>query len=175
MDTRQINRSLKRVKGFQGTFPCNHIPNLPRNGLKTTIYFVLNTARYIRKKDKNHSKSKTVAGKHWVVLVIHPSHKAEYYDSFGLPPEQHDIREYITNNCANGCTYNTQMTQNPLSRTCGVHCIDFIISRSSGISLRDYVTDFRTNLIENDQLVVKRVHEYLSNMKLNLNVYRLLV
>lgn len=148
MITNEINQCLKRVKGFVGTFPCNEIP--PPKSYPS--HYVINTARLDAKE-----RRPIVEGKHWVVLTLKTSGTCEYFDSFGVQPTQPDIVNFISEHCNKNLKYNTQMIQNPLSRACGVYCVDYILARAAGVSVREYLRRFTPDLLSNDELVVTRV------------------
>lgn len=160
MNTSQINMCLQHVPGFIGTFPCNMIPRVER----VPSIFVVNTARI-----EGSNKRRVVPGKHWVVLFIHKDRKCEYFDSFGMQPLQKDIVSYISYSCKK-LKYNTQLLQDPLSRTCGVYCIDYIVQRSKGTSLKKYLAQFTSDTSTNDRLVVDRTTCLLSARRLSLRL-----
>lgn len=160
MDTGHINTCLADVPGFVGTFPCNQLPTLPVIR-ERTLFLVVNTARL-----RGKTRQKVVQGEHWVALAIHADKSSEYFDSFGLPPDQEEIMKYISANSHRGCSYNTQMIQNPLSSTCGVYCVDFIVSRARGETLDGFVSSFKTNFLLNDRKTVERVTRFLKQRRI---------
>ena len=166
MNTGEINSCLKNVQDYVGTFPCNLIP-APSSRTKTSIH-VINTAR-LESSDSKHTAKHVIQGDHWVVLIVEPNSYGKYFDSFGLPPEQPDINEYISEHCKNGCSYNTQILQDPFSRMCGPYCLDFIyyMSDDPAHNMSNYLFDFKTNLKANDRLVAKRVKHHIYNKTRN--------
>lgn len=149
MNTNEINFFLKNTYGFKGIYPCNMIPKV---NCRPAIY-VINTSpvtpSQIRKKG-------VIAGEHWVVVALTRSHKAVYFDSFGFPPKEPDIINFVADN-SNSLRYNTRMLQNPTSRVCGVYCVDFVLQLSKGVSLRAYISGFKNDLYHNDKEVVERL------------------
>lgn len=136
MDTNQINKILRSVPSFIGTFPADRIPTV---GLRPAS-FILNFDR--------HSSQ----GSHWVALLLLPNGKAEYMDSFGLPPIQKDIKSYIERN-TRGYTYNCQQFQHPLAVTCGLYAIHFIKHRARDLSFESFSAHFSKNLSFNEMLI----------------------
>lgn len=140
----QIEQLLSDVPGFAGVYPSNHIPVVKRR----PAAYVINTApvpdRY--------------GGDHWVAIILKHSGKGEYFDSFGLPPIEHDIVDFLKTTCYSSITYSNQMIQSPASSACGLYCVDYIRSRllnhqSKSQFLSMYKTDFKAN----DQLVADRL------------------
>lgn len=164
MITNEINECLKGVKGFVGTFPCNEIPVVPFR----PAYYVVNTAPLKPVINVNS----VVSGKHWVALMFKDGGSCEYFDSYGMPPNQADIVTFVSTNCKKTFKYNTQMLQDPLSRVCGVYCIDYILNRSKGIKLESYLGSFTADYRVNDRRALERVTCQLSarrpSLRLNL-------
>lgn len=152
MNTREINSILHSVPGFVGTFPCNFL----KSTNKRPALYVINTAK-LSKRNLEESQNSVVPGKHWVVLIIKKDGKAEYFDSYGFPPTQPDIVRFIEEHSKQRVKWSTQMLQDPLSRVCGVYCVDYIQQRSSGVAMKQYLAQFTTDTQLNDQKVVERV------------------
>lgn len=198
MNTGEINKSLKHVPHFKGTYPCNMIPPPPPfspsptrrrhhhhhpddNDQRAVASYVINTAK-LGKRNRPISRN-VVAGEHWVALFLNLRNKTgEYFDSFGLPPIQDDVTEFIARHCLHGCTYNTQILQDPTSQACGLYCIDFILFKSGKLtgtsleapcehpaSMAAYLTAFHTDLSANDQLVFKRLRNFLRSRNINVD------
>lgn len=136
MDTVQINKKLNSIPSFVGTFAADRIPIVS----KRPASFVLNF-------DRHNSQ-----GSHWVSLILLPNGEAEYMDSFGFPPLQEDIREYITNN-SNAYTYNCQQFQHPLAVSCGLYAIHFIKHRNQNLSFESFTAHFSKNLTRNEKVI----------------------
>ena len=150
MNTGQINSLLKHVPSYKGAFACNLLP-APRS---LPAAYVINTARLSAKDLRSRGVKK---GLHWVALVIKKNRHAVYFDSFGLPPLQRDIVNFIQRYCVT-VKYSTQQLQGPLTRVCGAYCVDFIDRfAGKGMSHRSYMSRFTQDTHVNDELVVKRV------------------
>lgn len=151
MITSEINKCLRGVTTYVGAFACNQIPEPAR----LPAAFVVNTAPLTATDQR--SRASVVSGKHWVVIILHDGNKAEYFDSFGVPPCQSNIVEYLANH-SNKLKFNSRMLQDPLSSTCGVWCIDYIIQRMKmKVPMRKYLSSFTGDPAISDRLVVERV------------------
>lgn len=170
MDTGQINKCLSKVPGFLGTYACNQLPSVRRIRSETQS-IIVNTAR-LKQSDLRMSRNFVAKGEHWIAIVLLEDGTSVYFDSFGNPPERKEVTDFLSQVSRNGCLYNTQMVQSPFSSTCGVFCIDFLISIMCGESLADYLANFRTNLLENDETTVSRVAAFMKilSVKLPLNM-----
>lgn len=138
MDTNQINKSLRNVSSFIGTFPADRIPVVKARPAS----FVLNF-------DKHDSQ-----GSHWVSLILLPNGESEYMDSFGLPPLQQDILNYIKKN-SKAYTFNCQQFQHPLAISCGLYAIHFIKHRYRNLSFESFSAHFSKNLANNENVIQK--------------------
>lgn len=156
MDTGQINKCLSKVPGFCGTFACNQLPRIPLNNT-AKMSLVVNTARLSRRDLEENTRTNVVQGEHWIAIVLNGDGTSLYFDSFGNPPNRKEILEFLSVVSRNGCQHNTVMVQNPLSSTCGVFCIDFIVSVMCEESLGDFLSNFHTNYLVNDRTTVDRV------------------
>lgn len=146
MLTNEIDLLLSDINDFIGTFACNRIPDV----IQRPAFFVVNTAPL---PEKPHRK--IITGEHWVAIRL-SDHENEYFDSFGEPPSQPNIVEYLAKQ-GKVLQHSTQMIQHPLSDTCGVYCIDYVRERSNNVSFRKYLSFFTADQDANDRKVVDRV------------------
>src|SRR5882757_7533519 len=111
MDTTLIQELLRNDKCFRGVFPCDLLPTK----ISYPSAYGINT------------DSSNKPGEHWVAVFFTPMRKAEYFDSFGLPPLNSHILKFIQNNSLS-FSYNNIMIQtpHPLSAVCGFYAILFI-------------------------------------------------
>ena len=108
MNNQQINKALKIYNDcYIGCYPSNLIP-IPR---KTPAAIIINT-------DPSHEP-----GEHWVVIWLNVDDTCEYFDSFGMPPLNSEIINYINKTCPNGMLYSNLMLQHPFGITCAKYCI----------------------------------------------------
>ena len=73
-------------------------------------------------------------GEHWIAVYFRDK-RVIYFDSYGLPPDERYILPFIRRN-SNGWIQNTEMLQDPLSRTCGMWCIYIIYQLNRGHDLK---------------------------------------
>jgi len=136
MDNSDLDESLEGNKLYGGSFPCNCIPKPTRK----PIAFIVNT-------DKAGEP-----GTHWVALLLLDDGAGEYFDSFGLPPFEKSIINYIKDNCTK-LVYNDKHIQNNTAKTCGLYCVKFIEARSLGIDMDMFLHMFSKLLPENEKLL----------------------
>ena len=139
MNTSEINVQLKKIKFFIGTFPCDLLPNSVSS---RPCGMIVNT------------DSSRESGEHWTSIILLPGGRAEYFDSFGLPPLVPRIQKYLEEMSPNGFDYSSRTLQHPLSITCGYFCIQFIKWRSLGLSYHCFVTNFKEDLEANDKILL---------------------
>jgi len=102
-------------------------------------------------------------GEHWVAVYFNSLGHACYFDPLGLPPLWQTWENYLRDNSNKGqWFYTTKTVQNPLSSTCGYHCILYVLYRCRGFSAQNVLKLYSSNLDENDVFVVDAVHKLLS-------------
>ena len=101
----------------------------------------------------------TKPGEHWVAIYVSPKGKGEYFDSYGLPPLQKDIKNYMEEQCPNGWKYNPFVLQDANSFTFGYYCVLYVISKSHGLKFCTFVKLFYKNKLVNDIMVYNLVKE----------------
>lgn len=138
MNTKEITERLSHLECFAGTYA---VDKLPYNVPKKPAAFVINT------------DPSTLPGQHWVAAIVLPNGKCEYFDSFGFPPLNGEIYDFLTQYAPNGLSYNSRTLQSATSETCGKYCILFIKMRCNGHSFCDFITQFSKRTVENDQLI----------------------
>jgi hypothetical protein len=145
MDTLQINAALCShpitSPYFRGTFPADQ---LPRCVLSRPSILVANT-------DKADAP-----GEHWVGFML-PSEEEviEYYDSFGLPPNNPSFNSFVQRN-ARICVYNNNQVQHYLSDSCGMFVCVFLLFRCKGFSISS-IKEMFSNQTEYNEKEVKRL------------------
>ena len=92
-------------------------------------------------------------GQHWTAVVFNGRGKAEYFDSYGLPPNHQQIHDFITKN-AQKVYFNQRTIQNITSTKCGHFVIYFIHKKSKGTPLSQICRPFKSHhLTINDHIV----------------------
>jgi hypothetical protein len=143
MNTIEINAYLRRYKNFRGTFPRDWLPgNLPAHS-----GVVINT-------DKACDP-----GEHWVAVYMNKD-KAEYFDSFGLPPMHEEIIQFLDKISPDGWQHNSITYQSLYTDTCGNYSVYFLASRFNGDDDSAFRKIFSFNPKMNDRLA-----KYLYNIR----------
>jgi hypothetical protein len=99
-------------------------------------------------------------GTHWVAIYLKNQKEAYYFDSYGrdpIKPIQHFLSYYEKT------IKNTKKFQSPLSNTCGLYSIFFIIKMSQGISFNSFIKIL--NSAHNSDLYVQRYFKRLYVIK----------
>ncbi len=144
MDTVQIYSILKKAIGQQGclgVFPSDKIPTK----VKGPCSMVVNT------------DPSTNPGSHWVAIFITRDSTAEYFDSYGQPPDVAEISSFL--NKYNVGHYNRKHIQGPFSSVCGHYCIYFVIQRWQNVHMADIVKKFSDDHDENDELITQWIND----------------
>lgn len=94
-------------------------------------------------------------GIHWVTFYFPETGPAEFFDSFGKPPEYYHNRfKYILTINAPRYKYVCSTLQSDSSSSCGHYCIYYVLQRIKKRSMNNIILDFNVlNLHANDQLV----------------------
>ena len=90
-------------------------------------------------------------GEHWVAVYFDKRGRGEYFDSYGLP---RNMDAYSLS----GWIYNRKTLQAYFSSFCGRYCVYFILFRCRGVPLHAIVSDFMSNLTENDRSISCFIH-----------------
>ena len=69
-------------------------------------------------------------GQHWVAV-----YNDEYFDSFGLPPLDQRIKDFLGYNII----YNKVTLQPILTNACGFYCVYYLLERARGQSMEDII------------------------------------
>jgi hypothetical protein len=120
MNTEEILNCLQQDPyarlSFEGVFPRDQLPK--RKSLPMSI--VANT------------DTRKGPGQHWVAMYFPNYGDPIYFDSYGLPPQNHEFADFI----GFPQPYNTMQLQSPFSSTCGQHSIFFLAMTTRGYSLK---------------------------------------
>ena len=115
MYSQQLNElGKKHVRGFIGVFPLDKIPSHIGTPPKS---FIVNTDTH------------NLPGRHWIAVSYEQGGIAHAFDPLGFFYPFPLIAQLHTNPYRR-VFYNYTMYQKPWERTCGQHCLSFLISRS---------------------------------------------
>lgn len=137
MNTDQIIKALELNPRFDGVFPADMIPSV----LPIGHAVIVNTDVAAK------------PGEHWIALYSAGHREGEYFDSFGRPPLSKAVVSWCDLNFFRGYIHSTVILQHPLSTSCGKFCIEFVKHRTSGVSFQDFILDFSSRLLLNEQIV----------------------
>ena len=146
MNTEEIATALKRDlyarRVFGGVYPQDKLPRVA----SYPSAFVINT-------DRSEGP-----GEHWVAVWLDGRGKAEYFDSFGLPPSFYEGIEHFILNHSYRYRYNQRLLQDLTSSACGYYVLYFVLKKSRGASLPRLLAPFHPHKLRtNDQKVTSYV------------------
>lgn len=134
LTTTEINAYMDKYSpyGWKGTYPIDHISEIPVNGNEKQIAFIFNT------------DDSTSSGQHWVAVYIDLVRGTiEYYDSYADEPEPEflkEIKELVDKIDPDRYLLfkvNKVREQNSNSSNCGYFCIKFLIDRFAGKTFKE--------------------------------------
>ena len=102
-----------------------------------------------------------MSGSHWVGIYFDKFGRADYFDSYGLPPLYSEFLEYLQKYSKLGFEYNKVALQCKECVTCGEYASAFVILRTFGWSFAEFIKLFSTNTYTNDY-IIKSLHNALS-------------
>ena len=121
MNSHQIHSCIKQdpitQSSFHGVFPQDMLFKQKIHVHKNNSY-ICNTA------------PSTNSGEHWFALYIDSELNGEYFDSYGLDPDE-TFASFLDQHCFSW-TRNIIPLQKPFSTVCGQHCIFWIHSKGLG-------------------------------------------
>lgn len=144
LNSLEIEKFLrKECKYFHGIFASNDIPKFVAAKEKFTLICNLSP---------NTSK-----GTHWITIIGKPEFIL-YLDSFGLPPLNMDIKQFLKT-CNRPTYWNKKNLQFEESNACGYYCILFCLH----FEMEKSTIKFSENLIQNDMNCIKYIREIINN------------
>lgn len=158
MDNKEISEIILRdpqaKRVFRGVFPRDTLPRKRGIESKRRSVYIINT---------DHSGG---PGEHWVALWFDGNNRAEYFDSFGLPPAHVTIKNFIDRNSVYPVKYNQRLFQSLTSSVCGVYVLYYVLMKSRGATLGRIQQWFKTNnLFGNDRRVRSLVTQITKSHK----------
>ena len=98
-------------------------------------------------------------GEHWIAVYFDQRVRGEYFDSYGLAPAFVGLESYMNTYSLSGWIYNRKTLQALLSNVCGHYCVYYILFRCRSVPLHAIVSDFTSNLTENDRSISRFIRE----------------
>lgn len=151
MDTDDITGVLigaERTRpAFIGTFAANR---LPRFILRRPSILIVN------------SQADCFPGSHWTCFYL-PKYQlgVEYFDSLGAAPTIPYFLRFINRN-GGLIRHCNRVIQANDSDVCGEYCCVFAMERVLGVSLHHFISQFSSNTIANDRLIMEKFNSYFS-------------
>ena len=87
------------------------------------------------------------AGEHWVAVIFNNNDNVLYFDSYGLPPLETEIINFL-NNHSSSWRYNRQRLQSLQSKVCGLYCIFTLDAAARGYNIQKYLQQKFLSTIE---------------------------
>lgn len=148
MNTINIMESLRGFNKHNstiGVFPCNKLPSK----IKKPSFIVANT-------DPSNKP-----GEHWVAFYFPTKGHAEFFDSFGQPPNKRYFTKFLERH-SRKYVINSHRFQGNFSSTCGNYCCLFLYYRSIGKTLKQFSNNFSPyNFESNDVKVISLFKKYI--------------
>ncbi len=104
-------------------------------------------------------------GTHWLAITIDACGNGEYFDSYGLKPFVPHHKRFLSSACKTW-KYNHVDLQSIQSSVCGHYCAMYLLFKSHGYTLKDFVNCFTNDCGKNDTLVEKMFLRYSKNVLL---------
>jgi hypothetical protein len=112
---------------FKGVYPSDMLPDK----FSLPAAFVVNT------------DESTQEGTHWVAYHFDKRGNVDYFDPYGLPPVNDNLRSFFRCVGAGGVRrYNAVQLQGDMSESCGYYCILFLTARAQGKTMSQFVNKF---------------------------------
>lgn len=112
-------------------------------------------------------------GRHWLAIYIDSNEVAEYFDSFGIPPNNNNFIKFIRRN-SRSWSFNDIGLQSYFSNVCGKYCLCYLYFKSQNYTLKDFIGKFSRNRDKNDEIVTA-MHQklFVDNFNEPLSLYNL--
>ena len=98
-------------------------------------------------------------GEHWIAVYFNKCGRGDYFDNYGLAPAFVGLESYMDIYSLAGCICNRKTLQALFSNVCGHYCVYYILFRYRGVPLHPIVSDFTSNLTENDRFISRFICE----------------
>lgn len=133
----RILKDIYARKEFIGVFPRNQLPLVQ----KEPFSFICNT------------DPSTKPGEHWIAMHFDRKKRCTFFDSFGLPPDYYNLKDYIEKLSVD-YEFNKRQLQDFNSSLCGHFCCVFILLKSRGLTLDEINKLYSLKNLEINDLIV---------------------
>lgn len=150
MYSTEISKCLSKLNvPYNGVYPRDLLPH----SIHTPLAFVVNTDPHTR------------PGTHWTAIYINEKKEADFFDSYGRPPNS-DSKSFIQRNSRTSRFCNISL-QSLTSTVCGQYCVIFLFFRSRGVSMAQFLNIFTNSTVLNDRLIGLLFKEYFGDVYSN--------
>lgn len=132
---------------FKGVFASDNLPKT----FSLPAAFVVNLSHH------------NTIGSHWIGLYIDSNRVAEYFDSFGFPPLQKDIKKFVKLH-SKSFYYSKKQIQHIASNKCGKFVILFILAKMYKKDFGEILERFSSNLGVNE-IVIEDLMKYFKQCR----------
>ena len=152
MNSHQIYSCLKQdtitQRSFRGVFPLDMLFKHAKIVPDRNNSYVCNTAVKIN------------SGEHWIAMYIDSESNGEYFDSYGLYPNE-IFASFLDQHCFSW-TRNVIPLQRLFSTVCGQHCVFWIHSRGLGYNSECIIESLKSK--NADKIVLDFVNKHYSGI-----------
>lgn len=143
MFSTDISKCLSKLNVFHnGVYPRDLLPR----SVTTPTAIVVNTDPHTR------------PGTHWTAIYISEDRVADFFDSYGRPPNS-TSKDFIQRN-SRASRFSTVSLQSSTSTVCGQYCVIFLLFRSRGVSMDHFLNIFTKSTVYNDTIISLLYKEY---------------
>ena len=153
MDTRQLIRILRDHlrSTFYGVYAEDQLPNTNHRPLAIIV----------------NTDPSDLEGTHWTAMYLTRDRPAEFFDSFGRPPDK-PVQEYLNKQSPDGWLYNTTPVQGLFSTLCGAYCVQYLEARHETKEQFSSLLSTLFPFVNNDGVVHRRMKEHYN---MNIPIY----
>ena len=142
MDENQLNKLLRNVSRFQGSYALDEIDDIETKLFPT--FFVINL------------DTRVSGGSHWIAFAVYQNNVFICDALGGLIPGKHfpkQLINFLHLLIQNRHIYITKQLQPASSSKCGNYCVLFIKEMSKSNNFSSFLSLFTSDLVQNDKIV----------------------
>jgi hypothetical protein len=147
LTNRYVEKIGKKILGgiFLGVFPCDLHPKV---GRRKTFCLIFNLSKHNEK------------GTHFVAIFASKD-ALFYFDPFGKKISNSYVKKFIDRIIrTRQLKQNKKCIQSKTSIFCGFYCLSFLLSQKIGVSIKNYLSIFDSDLNKNDEITIDFIQEY---------------